>query len=556
MVKVELTYNPYVPRLSITLDGREPDSYSRLIQYCDEPIYSWCDSIVDDVAAELRRDFSIEFVGLATHAALLRAAASRCDGCRDFREYRFEIDTPVNVRMGKLNQLLKANRNIRHSCCNVHVAFVVADSYAAAARSLESLAIANEYCLVTTEFVRLSEVSASRFDAGTYVILLSDSDSDISRMPMTSRPAFQARCGEADKIEGLLGGGVRVTSSIDIMDAVTTCLLDAPLTDAYVTCLGSLGDTKLPQELRAIEPTVTVRLNNKIELQRSNPIRLIVSPEGKRPPRVRFRVLDEQVAEADGLAVFGRKVGRTTLEAYYAGESIPFETIPVEVFRRNRITELILSDRSVAVGIGSRRRVSLEYVPEDADNASCIRWASTNPSIATVSSDGTIVAKNEGICDIIVSAEGVTAKCRCVAMPYLQELTVTMPLVKDDDGSYLMYPMQEASLEVFKVPSESIDGTLEVKSSAYDVVNVVGTTAIAKNSGDATLFISNVTGSKKATLRIRVNKQRQQQKQREYVAKQERELRRREREERKRAKRKKRQQEGSEGKKRFFGLFD
>lgn len=557
MVNVELTYNPYVPRLSITIDGREPDSYSRLIQYGDEPIGVWCDTIVEDIAAELRRDFGVEFVGLATHAALVRRAALRCASCIDFKEYRFEIDTPINVRMGRLNQILKQNRGIRHTQHLVKVTFVVAEPYLDATPALESLSIGNEYCRVSTQVVRLSNIRSAQIDASSYVILLSDARSDLAKLPLSARAIYHVSCGRNDVVEGLEGNVISiVTKAQDIMDAVTTCLLDAPLTDAYVECLESLKGRQFPQELRAIEPTVTIQLNKKIELQRSNPIRLIVSPEGKRTPHVRFRVLDESIATSDGLAVFGRKVGRTTLEAYYVGESTPFETVPIEVYKRNRITELILSDRSVSVGIGSRRRVGLEYVPEDADNASSIRWASTNPAVATVSSDGGIVAKSKGVCDIIVSAEGVTAKCRCAAMPYLQELTVTMPLVTDDDGSYLMCPMQEVILEIFKVPSESIDGKLDIKSSAYDVVNVVGTKAIAKNQGDATLYISNATGSRKVTLRIRVNKQKQQEKQRIRAAEQERERRRREKEEKKRAKEEKRQQERAEGKKRFFGLFD
>lgn len=556
MVKVELTYNPFRPRLGIIIDGREPDSYSRLIQYGDEPIWDWCDVIVEEIAAEIRRDFALEFVGLSTHAALVRRAASQCPSCTDFKAYRFEIDTPTNVRMGRLNQLIKQRRNLRCPQITVPVVFVVASSYARQSQGLASLAIANEYCRVIPQVVRLSEVRTMQLDRNAYLILLSDESGDVSKLPRTSRPTYQVRCAAKDSTESLGDGCLLVTTSdSDILDAVTTCLLDAPLTDAYVACLNYLGDSRIPHELRAIEPTVNVKVERRIELGRSNQIKLSVVPEGKQAPHVNFRVLDEKVATSDGLAVFGKGVGQTTLEAYYVGESTPFETIPIEVYKRNRITELLLSDSSVKVGIGASRRIKLEYVPEDADNVSAIRWASTNQEVATVSADGRITAKSKGACDIIVSAEGVTAKCRCVTLPYLKTLNVSMPLVMDTDGFYLMRPMQEAPFEIIRFPRDSIDGALEIKSSAYDVVNVVGTTAVAKHSGEAGIYISNSSKTWKVVIRIRVDKQRLQQREKEIAAEEERERLRLEREEKKRAKLEKKQQEQLEGKKRFFGLF-
>ena len=36
---VQVKYNPYIPRLSILIDGKQPSEFSQLVQYSDEDIW-------------------------------------------------------------------------------------------------------------------------------------------------------------------------------------------------------------------------------------------------------------------------------------------------------------------------------------------------------------------------------------------------------------------------------------------------------------------------------------------------------------------------------------
>ena len=69
---VTLTYNPYIPQLSILVNGKHLSAYSRLIKYSDEDIWNWNNEILDEIYSELRDEFYLVFVGNANDAEIMR----------------------------------------------------------------------------------------------------------------------------------------------------------------------------------------------------------------------------------------------------------------------------------------------------------------------------------------------------------------------------------------------------------------------------------------------------------------------------------------------------
>ena len=75
---VELQYNPYLPQLSILINGTPPSDLSRLIQYSDEDIWQWADEIMDAIYAETREKFAVYFIGMPYDADVIHIACEKC----------------------------------------------------------------------------------------------------------------------------------------------------------------------------------------------------------------------------------------------------------------------------------------------------------------------------------------------------------------------------------------------------------------------------------------------------------------------------------------------
>ena len=85
-----------------------------------------------------------------------------------------------------------------------------------------------------------------------------------------------------------------------------------------------------------------------------------------------------------------------TIESSKAGDSTD------ETQGTNRVGEILNIDKyAVSLSVGSSENLAITNLPEGY-KASDIKWESSNPSIATVSSDGTIIGKAEGVATVRV----------------------------------------------------------------------------------------------------------------------------------------------------------
>ena len=72
------------------------------------------------------------------------------------------------------------------------------------------------------------------------------------------------------------------------------------------------------------------------------------------------------------------------MRVYEKGSTDLIAAFEVEVYKRNRITSLVLSEHHLVMGTGDREEISCEYLPADADNVEKITWISEDPSVACV----------------------------------------------------------------------------------------------------------------------------------------------------------------------------
>lgn len=494
---VELQYNPYIPQIQILVDGVPPPEFSRLIQYSDEDIWIWITEIMDTLYLEIRDEFFLSFTGTKQDAEIVQFVCEKNEYCTGFRYKEFPIFDGLTKRMGKLNQLIKKTGTTLYKKSVIDALFFVGTSFQDSLKDICSLDINNCFCSV-----RVSTMDERfQYDDGdkSVLFLLVDSIEDGKRQLQytnMNKPAFVLTIGDERKILDITESGwfIQTTQNM-LFETIFDCFLQIPLLIIFRKCVKSIkGGNKVSKELRLItcvQPLVNITVGKEVEVGKSIRISADLKPEVGDVPKLVFQIRNSQVASCDGLAVYGIKEGICTLEVFKSGSKQPFFTKEIRVYKRNRITKLLLSEDSMILGVNDTKHLNLDYYPTDADNINTITWKSSDENVATIDIHGNITTAGIGSCRLICTAENVSAQCMCTVKPYLSDIEMDLQL--DENDMLSMMPLQEITIFINCIPKDCIDGIVTLESSDTNVVNVVKNTLYAKNIGTATITIKNNT---------------------------------------------------------------
>lgn len=505
---VELQYDPYIPRLKFLLNGKQPPDYSQLVQFTDEDIWSWCNSILDAVYSEVRDDFYIEFTGTAADAKIIRFECSQHPHCLGFKEKPFTISDSLQRRLGRLNQFIKKQGILDYQKTIIDSYFIIPQNIQPVLEDVTSIDIGNLFCAVRIETSKGTNISFDD-DKNAYLFSLADTLSNALKLLgriKHQNTAFAICLGNRERFGGIQDDVLLwETTEGGLVNTIFQCFLMIPLLKAFRGCVRSLPASakKHPDFLLVdrVEPEIVISVDSHVEVSKSVPIGVSLNPSIGSMPQLCFHTVNCSVADCDGISVFGKQCGITMLEVYRYGEKKPFYTQDIEVYVRNGIKTIILSEDEIVIGLGDTYRLSKDYIPEDADNANTICWKSTDDKIAKVDQSGKVLATGVGTCRIFCTAENVSASCSCVVRPYLEEI------VTDIDGnSILLRPAEERKFQVKLIPNNCIDNSLEYISSNYDIVNVVSSTLLAKNEGKATVTIRNKSKRRSIIINVTVER--------------------------------------------------
>ena len=162
------------------------------------------------------------------------------------------------------------------------------------------------------------------------------------------------------------------------------------------------------------------------------------------------------------------------------------------------VTDITLSDFTANLLVDATKTLTATITPATASNTDVI-WSSSNESIATVSSDGTITAIAEGSCTITCTAadgSGITSTC---------DVTVRQQAISID-FEYETLDMTAGTVKTITpviTPSNADIETLTWESSNTNVVNITEGILTAITPGTATIkCIAN--GEYEATMTVNV----------------------------------------------------
>lgn len=350
---IELQYNPYLPRLNILLNGKQPPDFSQLVQYTDEDIWYWCNCILDSIYSEVRDDFYIEFTGTENDTGIMRYVCSRNSHCLAFREHSFVMNDSLQKRLGSLNQFIKKNDILDYQKTIIAAYFIIPQNMQHLLEEIVSIDIGNLFCSVRIETSKGNSLS---FDDGesTYLFVLTDSFTDglksINRIKHQN-PAIIINFGQDKGFCGIQENAFCYeTTEENFISTVFQCFLTLPLLLAFRKCIQSLPEVKKKLDdflkLSLVDPQIIVSVKSRIEIDKSTAIDVTLNPPMGKIPKLDYRILNSAVAECDGCSVFGKQRGKTALEVYRYGEKKPFYIQDIEVFVRNRLRRLFFQRMS------------------------------------------------------------------------------------------------------------------------------------------------------------------------------------------------------------------
>jgi len=495
---VRLTYSAYDTNLKTLINGKPVSQFSPLVQFMNEPLYRWSESIFDYIDGEIEGDYALEFIGRQDEFEVVSHFSEKHPYCigKSFSDYPANSNN-LQKRMSELNRIIK-DAGIPITQSVLHAAFFVASSAKDTEALINKLDVANKFC---------------RLDANTKIVsdMKFDIRNDCCNFVITHSPDFMSKT--ASYLKGkidfsfvlLIGqeqrlididGGVHVyeTTLESFYDTIFKCLLLYPLAEEFKRCCYQIiSDNSLTKvhsavlDLLTTDYKVIVELHEEIELGTSIPIKVETIPHRQSRPALSFICKPEGVVECTSLMLKGTKEGCAEIFVFADGDSRPIQKKLISVIRRIRIESLMLSEASVYIGEGDDTEISVSYAPINADNAHRMTWSSDNPAIASVGSNGRVKAISCGHCRITCSAERVSSVCTVYVRPYAADITISP---EPEGGVFRMMPNTSIQLHCKAVPENAIDSQLCYETSDAYIANIIQGEITARQEGQATISIS------------------------------------------------------------------
>ena len=160
------------------------------------------------------------------------------------------------------------------------------------------------------------------------------------------------------------------------------------------------------------------------------------------------------------------------------------------------VSEVRLDKTTVSLSVGSSITLTATVLPDNASNKT-VSWKSSNTSVATVDSNGKVMAIAGGSATVTATAGGVSAKC---------SVTVSVPVtsVSLNKTSLNLMVGDTETLSATIYPSDATNKNVTWKSSNTSVATVQSGKVSAVGVGTAQITVTTNNGSKKATCTVTV----------------------------------------------------
>ncbi len=236
---------------------------------------------------------------------------------------------------------------------------------------------------VTGVSLNKTSLSLSKGASETLVATVSPSDATDKSLFWSSSNTSVAVVDQNGKVTAIVGG----TSTITVKAGTFTA-----------TC-----EVTVPVELEAISISAQT---TDMDTRQTQQLTLIGNPTDAPIPNVVWSSSDEAVAKVDQNGVVTAGKGGTATITATVGSLTATVTIKVTQL----VEEIVLQYTSLELLQGLSKSIGYTLLPEGCTQRGEVTFTSTDTSVATVSG-WTVTAQGLGTCEIVVSLDGVSAKC-------------------------------------------------------------------------------------------------------------------------------------------------
>jgi uncharacterized protein YjdB len=316
----------------------------------------------------------------------------------------------------------------------------------------------------------------------------------------------------SDSADLTVGGTIKLTAYVAPEDAankdVTWSSSDTDVaiveTDGEVTAVGageatitaasgSFSDTCV---VTVLQPVTSVDIDaDALTLAVSGTAKLNASllPANAQSAPIYWSSNDRKVASVDSTGlVTAIGAGTATITATANGKT---DTCTVTVSEKD-VSSVSLDTTTKSLYVGDWFTLSATISPSDASDKS-VSWTSSDTSVATVTSNGTVEAVGNGSCDITATADGKSASCT-VTVTEKPASSVTL-----DTTSKSLYIGDWFTLSATVSPSDASDKSVTWNSSDTSVATVT-TNGTVEAVGDGACTITATAGGKSASCSVSV----------------------------------------------------
>ncbi len=493
-----ITYSCYTRKMTVLLNGKETLSRnSAILQYMNEPFYRWCGVLPELLYRELGEDYRVVYTGRQEEAEILRTIFSSFSHCLALETRDFELQKPLQERMIALSRLMKEKNLPRLPQRIISAVFTGTKKTLEKWKPLlRELDVKNQYCSVAVQTAEWAELSG--FDRDAVVFALCDAEEEqeeaLGRLQGRSYAFLLTETGKVGFQSVTERTFLYGITTKDFFQVLFDCLLLFPLAECFAEYASdlrrSVRDVQTGRKLEAllaVKPCIYIKAPERIEVGTSEPFTVETEPEGVEISGLTFEYQLPGIVTCNQQRVFGEKAGRTKVRVFEKGSAEPLSELSFEVYIRNRIRELLLSDCSKTIGVGDLLPLSCSWQPENADNTDRITWYSDREAVASVTRSGTVRALAPGRCRIYCAAEKASAFCELAIKPYLKSFTLPF-----DQAEPLHLAVGETrTIRCQTEPEDALDGRLIFTSSDLMVVNAGDGALTGVSNGEADIIVEN-----------------------------------------------------------------
>ncbi len=248
-------------------------------------------------------------------------------------------------------------------------------------------------------------------------------------------------------------------------------------------------------EVKVNPTTITLNVDSTAQ------IKATVLPEDATDKTITWVSSDPSVAKVDSNGVVtGLKEGTATITITSSNGKKTTATVTV-TSKNIEVTEVKANPTSATVKIGSTAQITASVLPDNATDKS-VTWTSSDPSVATVDSNGVITGLKEGTTTItITSSNGKKATCVVTVSPNV----IPVDSITLDHSSTTIKVDETLSINATVLPEDATDKNI-IWTSSDPSVATVDSSGVVKGlkEGTVTITAKTIDGTKEATCTVKV----------------------------------------------------